>query len=62
MNQEILDQQESQKNIRQYLSLTERIRHIFQCNQGSSIFLNRLVDNMMSDNLRGNFVSKGKYL
>jgi hypothetical protein len=57
MNQEILDQQEVQKNIREYLTLTERIRHIFTVHQGSSIFLTRLVDSMMKDNLRGNFVS-----
>jgi hypothetical protein len=57
--QVIMEQQDTQKKIGQYLTITEKIQHIFTVQQGRSIQMHKLLESMMSDNsIRGKFVSK----
>ena len=57
---EIIEQQDTQKNVESLTKISEQIRNIFQFETGSKLFLSRLMEKMMSGNMRGNFLSKGK--
>mgnify|MGYP006092177911 CR=1 FL=1 len=48
--------------IEQLSKLAERIRSIFDHQAGSTMFLARLVDNMVNSDQSGKFVSKGKFI
>ena len=56
---EVLEKEEALKNVREFVSLSEKIRHMFSVHLGQTIYLSRMVDTLMN-NQRGSFVSKGK--
>jgi uncharacterized membrane-anchored protein len=58
---EMLEKEDSQKNLESLMKISEQIRQYFQYEQGSKVFLAKMIDKMMNSNMRGNFVSRGKF-
>ena len=57
---ELIEQQDTQKNLEMLMKISEQIKSIFSFEMGTKVFLHSLIDKMMQGNMRGNFVSKGK--
>lgn len=61
-NQQVLEKQESQKKVAQFNGIAQKLIHIYSMTQGSVLFMNKLLAKMMDDNnVRGNFVTSGKF-
>lgn len=58
---DLLEQQDSQKNVETLLKISEQIKSIFQFELSTKKFLGKVLETMMQGNMRGNFVSKGKF-
>lgn len=56
-----MEQQDTQKNVESLMKISEQIKSIFMLEMGSKLFLNKLIEKMMQGNMRGSFISKGKF-
>lgn len=58
-SQDVLDAQESQKKIGEYLKIVNKVLMFMQAKQGNTVFFSKILDQILS-NQQGTFLSKGK--